>query len=182
MQKIIHLIIVVVFFPLISGCSSSWKVTRETCKNRYYSFTPPPKWMLFKQGLSVLLSCHGTTLERISITRRDIITPLPNTLLKVTPEMLPHELGEVIVSRAMATPGVSNVVLRELCPAVVDGVPGVKCTFDYQINDLKFTDIVYSIVDILYLFEIRFSATRRYYYDESIDAFESIVKSFRLRR
>jgi hypothetical protein len=179
MQKII---LITISFLLVSGCASSWKMTRETCKNRYYSFTPPQKWMLFKQGSSVLLSCHGSTLDRIAITRRDIFEPLPNTLLKITPEMLPHELGEIIIARAIATPGVSNVILKELRPAVIDDMRGVKCTFDYQINDLKFTDIVYSVVDNFFRYELRFSATSRYYFVESTDAFESVVKSFRVRR
>lgn len=157
-------------------------MTRETCKSRYYSFTPPQKWMVFKQGTSVLLSCHGTTLDRISIVRKDIIEPLPNTLLKITPGMLPHEHGEVVIARAIATPGVSNVFPVEICPATVDAISGVKCSFNYQINDLKFTDIVYSFIDGLYLYELRFSATSRYYYDESIDAFDSVVKSFRIKR
>jgi hypothetical protein len=138
--------------------------------------------MQFNQGSSVLLSCHGTTLDRISIIRQDIIGPFSNTLLKITPEMLPNELGEVVVARAIAAPGVSNVFLESMCPAYVDGISGVKCTFDYQINDLKFTDIVYSIIDNMYLYEIRFSATKRYYYNESVDAFESVVKSFRIQK
>jgi hypothetical protein len=96
--------------------------------------------------------------------------------------MLPNELGEVVVARAIAAPGVSNVFLESMCPAYVDGISGVKCTFDYQINDLKFTDIVYSCIDGFYLYEIRYSAASRNYYEESIDAFESVVKSFRLRR
>lgn len=179
MQKII---LITITFLLVSGCASSWKMTRETSKNRYYSFTPPQKWMVFEQGSSTLLSCHGTTLDRISIIRKDIMEPFPATLLKITPEMLPHELGEVVVARAIATPGVSNIFLKEMRPAVIDGTPGVKCTFNYQINDLKFTDIVYSVIDNFYLYELRFSATSRYYYDESIDDFESVVKSFRLRR
>lgn len=182
MQKIILITITAITFLLVSGCASSWKITREISKNRYFSFTPPPKWMQFKQGSSVLLSCHGTTLDRISIIRRDINEPFPNTLLQVSPRMLPHELGEVIIARAIATPGVSNVFLESIGPAYVDGIPGVKCTFDYQINDLKFTEVVYSIIDYMYLYEIRFSAAKRYYYNESMDAFESVVKSFRIQR
>jgi hypothetical protein len=182
MQKIILLTVTTIIFFLVSGCASTWKVTRETSKNRYYSFTSPTKWMVLKQGPSTLLSCHGTTLDRISIIRKEIIGPFPNTLLKITPGMLPHEHAEVVVARAIATPGVSNVFLNEARPAVVGGISGVRCAFNYQINDLKFTDIVYSFIDGPYLYELRFSATSRYYYDESVDAFESVVKSFRLRR
>ncbi len=178
----IYITITLITIVLFSGCASSWKITRETSKNRYYSFTPPHKWMVLKQGSSILLSCHGTTLDRISIIRKEIIESFPNTLLKITPGMLPHEHGEVVIARAIATPGVSNVFPDEIRPATVDGISGVKCIFNYQINDLKFTDIVYSFVDGFYLYELRFSATSRYYYDESADAFESVVKSFRLRR
>jgi hypothetical protein len=176
------LTVITITFLLVSGCASSWKITRETSKSRYFSFTPPPKWMQFNQGSSVLLSCHGTTLDRISIIRRDITEPFPNTLLQVSPGMLPHELGEVIVARAIATPGVSNVFLQSMSPTYVDGISGVKCTFDYQINDLKFTEVVYSIIDYINIYEIRFCAAKRYYYNESLDVFESLVKSFRIQK
>jgi hypothetical protein len=182
MQKVILLIFGIVFLSFLSGCSSSWKITRETSKNRYYTFVPPQHWMLLKKEASTLLSCHGTTIDRILLLRRSIMEPLPNTQLQIKPEMLPHELGGLIYSRAVATPGVSNVILREIAPAIIDSKPGVRCVLDYRINEILFTDVVYGFIYEFFLYELRLSSTKRYYLDENLDHFESVVRSFRLRK
>jgi hypothetical protein len=182
MQKVIFIIILHTTLFFLSNCSSTWKITKENCKNSNYSFIPPQRWMVYKEGPSTLLSCHGTTIDRILITKRGITTPLPYTQLTISPGILPHELGELLFFRAVATPGVSNVILRKIKPTTIDGRSGIKCRFDYQINDITYTDIVYGLIDAFFLYELRFSATKTFYFDESIEEFESVVNSFRLRK
>jgi hypothetical protein len=182
MQKIILIIFIQTILFVLSNCSSSWKITKEICKNSNYSFIPPQRWMVYKEGTSTLLSYHGTTIDRILITRRSITAPLPYTQLTISPGILPHELGELLFFRAVATPGVSNVILREIKTTTIDGRSGIKCRFDYQINDITYSDIVYGLIDSLFLYELRFSATKCVYFDESVINFESVVSSFRLRK
>lgn len=182
MYKIILSVISIFFLTFLSGCSSSWKITKETCKNRYYTFNPPQRWMIQKKDAVTLLSSHGTTINRILLLRRSILEPLPYTQLQIKPDMHPHELTEIIYSRAVAAPGVSNVTLREIAPALIDTRPGVKCVLDYQINEILFTDIVYGFINDFFLYELRLSCTRRHYFNESLDQFESVVRSFRLRK
>ncbi len=182
MFKIILSVISVFFFSCLSGCSSSWKITKETCRNRYYTFNAPQRWMVQKKDAATLLSSYGTTINRILLVRRSILEPQPNTLLHIDPDMHPHELAEILYSRAVATPGVSNVTLKEAAPALIDTRSGVKCVLDYQINEILFTDVVYGFIDDYFIYEIRLSCNRRHYFDESLEHFESVVHSFRLRK
>ncbi len=170
------------FLPVIfAGCASGWKITGTKFKKPHYFFTPPPNWMIMYEGTSTILSKHGPSLEKILIFRNKITDQLPFTSLQIYPEMLPHELGEVILSRIIAAPQVSNVCLMEESVTEIDSRQAVRLTIEYQINAIGFTDLIYAFIDGLFLYELRYTAAKRYYYAESINTFETLVKSFRLK-
>jgi hypothetical protein len=164
-----------------TGCSSGWKITKPQYKNRDYGIETPPNWMITREGASTILSRHGPSLDRILIFRHKINEMFLYTTLKVYSEMLPHELGEVVLSRMVANSNLSCVKLIKESLAKINGKDAVKLIIDYQVNDIAFTDIVYSFVEELFLFEIRYTAVRRHYYEESYEVFEEVVRSFRMR-
>jgi hypothetical protein len=167
-----------VFF---AGCASSWKVTGTKYKKPYYYFQPPSRWMIIKKGSSAMLSKHGPGLEKIVIFRHRITDTLQFTSLKTYPQMLPHELAEVLLSRIIAAPQVVDVCLLKEELAEVDFRQAIKLTVDYQVNAIGFRDIIYALIDKFYIYELRYSATRRHYFEENVETFETLVKSFRLR-
>lgn len=57
----------------------------------------------------------------------------------------------------------------------------IKLTVDYQINAIGFREIIYAFFDKFFVYELRYCAARKHFFEESIDTFESLVKSFRLR-
>ena len=95
--------------------------------------------------------------------------------------MLPHELAEALLSRIIAAPQVVNVCLLREEPAEVDSRQAIKLTVDYQINAIGFREIIYAFFDKFFVYELRYCAARKHFFEESIDTFESLVKSFRLR-
>lgn len=166
---------------LFAGCASSWKITDTKYKKPYYYFEPPPRWMIINDGSTALLSKHGPSLEKILIIRHRITDSLEIIKLKLYPEMLPHELGEVLLSRIIAAPQVTNVCLLKEEVTEVDSRQAVKLTVGYRINAIEFSEIIYAFIDRFFFYELRYCAARRYYYEENLNAFETLVKSFRLR-
>lgn len=179
-----HQIILIIFIQsliFLTGCSSSWKITKTHEKNIHYSFETPPKWMISSKGPSTILSRHGPSLERILISKQKISEAQLNTNLRIYPEILPHELGEVLLSSIISSPGISNVVLTNMQISNIDSRNSVNITADYQVGDVTFTDFIYAFVDKQFLYQIRFIATKRHYFNESLDEFNSVVKSFKVR-
>lgn len=166
---------------IFAGCASSWKVTGTKYKKPYYYFQPPPRWMIINDGSSAMLSKHGPGLEKILIFRHKITDSLQFTRLRIYPEMLPHELAEALLSRMIAAPQIINVCLLREEPAEVDSRQAIRLTVDYQINAIGFREIIYAFIDKFFVYELKYCAARQHYFEENIDTFESLVKSFRLR-
>lgn len=181
MRQVKRIVLWLLLPIMFAGCASGWKITGTKFKNPHYLFTPPPNWMMIYEGTSTILSKHGPSLERILIFRNKVTDQLPFTNLQIYPEMLPHELGEVILSRIIAAPQVSNVCLLEESVSEIDSIQAVRLTIEYQIDAIGFTDLIYAFTDGLFLYELRYTAAKRHYYGESISIFETLVKSFRLR-
>lgn len=176
--RTLALLLSIIFF---SGCASGWKLTSTRFKNSKYFFAPPPRWMITEEGSSAILSCHGPSLDKILIICHKVSDPFPFTNLRANPEMLPHELGEIIISRIIAAPQVSNVMLLDESISQVDNRPSVKLAVDYRINGIQFTDLIYAFIDGLFLYELRYTAAKRHYYQQNLNIFETVVKSFKVR-
>lgn len=95
--------------------------------------------------------------------------------------MLPHELGEVLLSRVIAAPQVTDVLLLKEEVTNVDYRQAVKLTVSYRINAIEFNEIIYAFIDRVFLYELRYCAVKRYYYEENLNTFETLVKGFKLR-
>ncbi|NLD99149.1 MAG: hypothetical protein GX640_04690 [Fibrobacter sp.] len=183
MQQKITLLSLLGLVLLNTGCGSYWKLTEsETLRTRHYSLSAPREWMSYRQGSSILLSKHGPTLEHIIVLRHNLAAPLPLTSIALYTGMLPHELGELIVYRLIAAPGISNVILLDESVEKVDGRDAVKVTVQYTLNEATRVDVVYSFTEGTYLYELRYSAVLRHYYGEYLEVFRGVVKDFKLRK
>ncbi|HEX3018748.1 MAG TPA: hypothetical protein VHP36_00530 [Chitinispirillaceae bacterium] len=181
MPQVNRITILLLLSLLFAGCSSSWKMTGAKYKKPSYYFEPPPRWMISRDGPTALLSKHGPSLEKILILRQRTTDTLNHTKLKLYPEMLPHELGEVLLSRVIAAPQVTDVLLLKEEVTNVDYRQAVKLTVSYRINAIEFNEIIYAFIDRVFLYELRYCAVKRYYYEENLNTFETLVKGFKLR-
>jgi len=136
---------------------------------------------MLKQGSSLLISRHGPALEHIIILQHNLNSPLPLTSLSLISDMQPHELAEMILYRMIAAPGISNIMLLEESIETVSGKISVKVVVDYSINENARRDIVYAFISNGFLYELRYSALKRYYFQDNIQAFQTVIRSFRLK-
>lgn len=180
MRKVTVLFFATVSF-LLAGCTPSWKVTKPSYKNSEYTIQTPSKWMIIHQGSSTMLSRHGPFLESIRIFSHSLEDSLPHTRLKVHADMLPHEIGETLLYSMMADQQKSHVKMAAQSLEKVDGRIAVRMRIDYQVNDIPCSDLVYAFIVEPSLYQIRYSATKRHYFEESLDEFEKVVKSFRMK-
>ncbi|HLV30034.1 MAG TPA: hypothetical protein VKY57_00555 [Chitinispirillaceae bacterium] len=168
-------------FLFFAGCASNWQVTQQSHTNAKYSIQTPSQWMIIHEGTTTILSRHGPILESIRILSHSLQDTLPHTRLRVYPDMMPHEIGEALFYTMIANQQNSHVAVEEMSVQKVDGRNAVKVKINYMVNDIPCCDLVYAFIQEPYLYQLRYSATRRYYYEKGVDEFEQVVKSFRLK-
>ena len=181
MRKLIPILITPVCLSLLGGCAPTWKMTKSTLKSSGYTSIAPFEWMIVQKGAVTVLSRHGTEIERIIIIRDPIGEAFPHTTYTTRPDMLPHELGELIYLRKRAIPGVFNVVVTRQSIEEVDGNPAIRVEMNYRSKGIPSTDIVYGFLESKFFYELRYSALQTHYFHESLDEFEDVVKHFKLR-
>ncbi len=181
MQKVITTLVTAALLIVITGCAPSWKLTKADFRTLDYTIKTPMRWMIIHKGSATLISNHGPALESILIRCHDIGDKIPSTTLMVLPNMLPHEIGELIISQQRAGPAVTDVEVTKESIAKVDNKKAVRVVFDYREDGIIFTDIVYGVLDGQKFYELRYCAAKRHYFNESLDVFELMVEHFKIR-
>jgi hypothetical protein len=178
MRKIILIMTVLVS----SGCTPYWKLTNADLDQTSSSvFKTPAQWMMLKKGNSVYISEHGPSLERISIEKEKIETPLSFTKLKLTDSMMLYELGEILLYQIKASPDISNLKLEQESTVNISANKAVGMIFSYSVSDIACKSVMYAFIHNGWTYKLMFSAVNRYYFDNGFHEFEEVVKSFKIR-
>lgn len=184
--------LIVTFFSTVvllyigTGCggSAAWKVTDagETLVSKAgYSLKLPSKWMMYEEKGVTLLTRHGATMDLIQIKKIPLLSPMPHTTMVIDSSLQIYEIAEVVISNLRAGPGIYDLDLEELSPASVDGKEGFLIRFSYALeNGLTRRCFLLGFVSGGWYYEIGYYALDDFYYDNSLDSFLNVVKSFSL--
>ena len=83
--------------------------------------------------------------------------------------------------KKVSNQAIQSYELKENTPATLDGLQGFKITYSYKSRDgVKHKAVIYGFLYSEWLYEIRYHATERYYFDKDLMTFEQFVASFRL--
>lgn len=169
---------------LLAGCATpKWSQVGGEYKNEPYNFSAelPPGWMSLNGKEGLLATKDGFSLQSIAIGRMEVNKPLPNTKKELKRGMLPQEAAEVVVDSFSSEQNYLNLEILENVPAKVGDYEGFRGVWMYGLKDgLKKKNVFYGFFAGDYYYYLRYSAPRRYYYDRDIDAFEKVVRSFKL--
>jgi hypothetical protein len=165
---------------MFSGCAGPWTSVPHTINTAFWSIRPPAGWMDLRTGESDMLSKDGPFLEYILIQSRSLKEGFRFTKQKISPHMLPVEVAELITDSMRADPLIRR--FRLLCsePAMLGGFSGFKLTYSYlDQNGVDIKAVYYGAVVGKKFFNLRYTATRRYYFDSQLAAFKRVVDSLR---
>lgn len=166
---------------LTGGCAGPWSAVPDRLAGQGWSMCPPKGWMLLSTPESQMLSKDGPYLEYIFVQSQPLEHAFRYTRQKLNSGMLPHEAAGVIADNMRSDPQVRQFRLLASNPALIDGYPAFRLDYRYlDQHDVAINAIYYGVVLPDRFFNLRYTATRRHYFDRELPAFNQLVGSLRL--
>ena len=170
---------------LFGGCAT-WVAVggKHSQSSQNFEVELPDGWRKFNMAQDkVLITRDGLALQQIQIMRRSVDTEFPFTKKKLTKEMLPQEISEVLMDNIRSNPNIANQQFISDTPAQVGGQPGLKLVYTFQTKGgLTKKGIIYCILLDNWCYEILYEAPERHYFTKDLPAFNQVKESFRLIR
>ncbi len=165
-----------------------WQIHEE----RGYVFWQPKEWdnadwkytwTESDDDDKTIITKDGIFLEFIEIRNRDFEGDDQFTKKKLSAEMAPRELAEIILNEIMTDKDKAGVIVHENKPVTISGIPAFRAVFSYREAGGLLLKVVYCgfIKDDKY-FSIRYVAPARHYFDKYLPVFEKVVHSFKLEK
>ena len=173
---------VIIISVLLIGCAP-WMKVGGGYKNSHdkYSVDLPKGWMKLNTDKCLFITRDGSLLQNITIERIDLEKPLNNTKKKLSKNMLPLEVSEIIIDNISSDKAVLNLSIIENIPVTIDGNQGFEILFTYKNHDgLTFKSLYCGFLHESWLYKIRYTAAERYYFHKDVGVFEKLLNSFKL--
>ena len=181
MKRIIVLCLLITI--IVMGCATWVSVKgKYSMSSQNFEVEIPDGWRRFNLSRDALIiTKEGLSLQQINIMRREIDKELPHTKKKLSKEMMPQEVSEVITDNIRSNPNIMNQQFIENAPAQIGGYSGIKIVYIYQTKaGLAKKGVNYCFMFGKWCYEIIYEAPERHYFGKDLSAFNQIVKSFRL--
>ena len=179
MRKLLPLLVCLVF--VISCASAAKERSLKKLPDSDFTVKLPKGWWKPEYTNKFLITKDGPFLQYVRIQKRPLDKSFQNTKKKIRKGMLPQEAAGIIIDELASDRYLMNLSIIENAPAMVDGHAGFKILFSY--NDKKgapFKTLYYGFISGNSLYNLRFNAAKRHYFDKDIETFEQIVDSFKL--
>jgi len=182
------------FFVVLTYCwpcqaavvEEGWQLHEE----RGYVFWQPKEWdnAAWKYTWTdsddddkTIITKDGMFLEFIEIRNRDFEGDDQFTKKKLSAEMAPRELAEIILDEWVTRGDFTNMTVHENKPVTISGIPAFRAVLSYREHCGLLHKVVYCgfIKDDKY-FSIWYEAPARHYFDKYLPVFEKVVQSFKL--
>ncbi len=147
-----------------------------------YEVNLPAQWRKanFSSG-GLALTKDGMLLQRVVIGRHPIDQDAPHTKRKLSSEMLPHDVAEVVMDDFRSDRQKLNFLILESAPAKVGGNSGFRIVYSYQTGaNLKKMGMYYGALDEKWLYFLNYEAPARHYFERDQQTFENIAASFKI--
>ena len=175
--------LLVIVLILLSACAAPWIESGGTYRALSHNFYVdiPQGWMRLNTERYLLISREGPFLQYVLIQDRPVDRPFRHTKKKLLKDMLPEEAAQVVIDEIVSDQTVVNLEVTENVPTEINGHDGFRLAFTYRNKDgLTFKTIYYGFIKGEKLYSIRYTAAKRYYFEKDIQAFETLLSSFRL--
>jgi hypothetical protein len=125
----------------------------------------------------------GLLLQEICIGRIPVAEELPNTKRKLSVEMIPLEVAEVISGDMLANSALTHQEIIENSPATVGGYSGFKLHYTYRTEErLKIEGLFYGALVDQWLYYVLYEAPAQHYFAKDLQIFETTRNSFQISK
>jgi hypothetical protein len=169
---------------LISGCASAaYERSLEDLPKADFSVDIPSGWWKPQHVNRYLITKEGPFLQYVLIQQRPIDRPFKKTQKKLRKGMLPLESAKIVIDEIAADRNILNFNILENTPATIDGHAGFKILFSYRDKKgSEYKTLYYGFISGNSLFNLRYNAAARHYYDKDLADFMRILHSFKLTK
>jgi hypothetical protein len=149
-----------------------------------FSVQPPTGWIYSATGYEVLISRDGPLLNGISFALRKHKNAFPALKKESAPDALPEELAENYVADLKSRPGISDVKVVTVEPAVLAGQPAFKIRATYvlmqEMGGAPYEQVALGTPLKDYLLLASFAAPQIHFFESYLPAFEESVQTLTL--
>ena len=174
MMKKFFLIILIV----VAGCAHGTDIgaVPET-----YTVSTPRGWRKINTPKYYMITKEGAFLQYALIQERPIDKPFLYTKKKLKRGMLPQEVAGIVVDELSSDRNLTHFKLMDNAPASIKGNEGFKLIFTYKDRDgSSFKTLYYGFVRNGIFYNLRYTATKRHYFDKDVKTFYKLLDSFRI--
>lgn len=174
-------LLLVMVLVLLCGCAT----TKSEGERRPFSVTQPPGWKEHKTKALMYISKESPGLQHVEIVRKGLQDEkqFAYTKRRVTAEMLPQELAEVVIDDFHSDQSFPVDAVEENAPEVIGGNPGFRVRLTFISNaGLKYRTEVHGFTVGDWYYQITYTAPARYYFARDLPAVQEMVKTFTLSK
>jgi hypothetical protein len=174
------LIVWIVVAMMLAACAGPWKSAPNRLSAPQWSTSAPEGWMQLSTQDSEMLSKDGPYLEYILIQSRSMAQGFRFTNQQLTPDMLPHEAAQLVTDNMRSDPLIRKLRMLASEPAMVGGHAGFRLVYSYQDpSGVEIKTIYYGVILPDLFFNLRYTATQRYYFEKELPAFNEVLGGLR---
>ncbi|MEJ2725910.1 MAG: hypothetical protein P8175_14965 [Deltaproteobacteria bacterium] len=185
MKRILAAVFVIL---LAAGCATAppkpvWVAAESTYTAGKLNFAVdlPAGWMRLNTEDGVRITRDGFSLQVIGVDRYKVGDSLKNTKKKFEKGMLPQEVSAILIDNMTLAEGVASSDVMENVPKQFAGIDGFRVLLRLHLkNGEERRYAFYGGMSEDWVFEIYYSAPRRYYFERDLETFEGVARSFRL--
>ncbi len=177
-----HLLCILLAGLLICGCAGPWQKAPAVLSTPRWTAAIPGGWMRLAMADYDMFSKDGTHLHYILIQERPLEKSFRFTRNRIENGMLPHEVAETVLDDLRADPQIRNFKVLRNAPANVGGIMGFRLTYGYiDPMGVEMRTEYYGALLPGALFNLRYTAARRHYFDKYQAEFDQVYRSLHLK-
>lgn len=166
---------------MLTACAGPWQPIQGNLTSPEWSIAAPHGWMHMSMPESEMLSKNGPYLEYILVQSRPLAKRFRFTRQILDEGMLPHEAARLIIDNMRSDPRFRGFQLLASEPAEAADRDGFKLTYSYVDKyGVTMKTVYYGILLPDRFFNIRYSAAQRYYFEQELPTFETVLNSLQL--
>jgi hypothetical protein len=142
----------------------------------------PDDWMMLNFIENGLVATRdGFNIQTIRVRKMKYGEELPHTKKKVSKEMAPQDLAEVLLDNLRSDVTANAVKVLETRPATIAGVKGFRTTVAFKDgHGLRHKAVLCGVLAEGRAWQITYVAPARHYFDRDLPAFDAAVASMRI--
>lgn len=169
---------------LLSGCAYWARIESTTLAgpDNAFELEVPVGWVhAVGDKTCILITKDGPALQRIEVKRFTLKDAFAAIEAEISEKTLVSELAEYYVANFKKMLQGVTVKHLETLPADIDGHPGFRCKMEFaNSRGLLFDVVAYGFVTTEGFYRLLYQATKLHYFDQDLETFERIVRSFSL--